>query len=48
MRFTPRVAVNQTARQVVSLVTSVAVALTMIRFATAHAEAERARQRRDG
>ncbi len=48
MRFTPRLAVNQTTRQVMSLVTSLAVALTMIRFATAHAEAERARQRRDG
>jgi hypothetical protein len=48
MRFTPRLAVSQSARQVMSLVTSVAGALTMIRFATAHAEAERAEQRRDG
>jgi hypothetical protein len=44
MRIDPATAVTRAHHRIVSLVASFAVAMTMVRFGAAHAEAERARR----
>jgi hypothetical protein len=48
MRPIPGPAVNRTSQRIVSLVASLAVAMTMIRLAAAKDEDARAKGRRDG
>ncbi len=47
MRIDPATAVTRVHHRIASVAASFAVAMTMLRFGTAHVEAERAR-RRDG